>query len=61
MSLDKTIKSNKPLLFIIGFTVLILGIALILVWWRDVASLFRGAISMFVALGGMLLLYMVKE
>ncbi|HPB68645.1 MAG TPA: hypothetical protein PLT76_02915 [Candidatus Omnitrophota bacterium] len=61
MSWDKKIKSSRPALFACGFTVLIAGIAMILVWWQDVVSLFKGAIGMGVALGGLLLLYMVKE
>lgn len=49
------------MLFLIGSMVLIAGLTLILVWWQDVVVLFRGVIGMLVALGGLLLLYMVKE
>lgn len=61
MSLDKKIKSNKAALLVTGFAVLLAGIIMILVWWQDVVSLFKGAVGMGVALGGLLLLYMVKE
>ena len=61
MSLDKKIKSSKAALLVIGFAVLTAGIVMVLVWWPDVVSLFKGAIGMGVALGGLLLLYMVKE
>ena len=61
MSLDKKIKSSKNLLFLCGGVVLIIGMTLVLFWWRDVVILFRGAIGILLALGGMLLLYMVKE
>jgi hypothetical protein len=61
MSLDKVIKSNKVLLFLFGAILLVLGITFVLIWWGDVVRLFKGFIGMFVALGGMLLLYMVKE
>ena len=61
MSLDKKIKSSKELLFFCGSVSLIVGMTMILVWWRDVVILFRGGIGMFLALGGLLLLYMVKE
>ncbi len=61
MSLDKTIRSRKPLLFALGAGVLVLGVTLILVWWPDVVVLFRGAVGALLALGGLLLLYMVKE
>jgi len=61
MSLDKKIKSNKPALLIIGSLVLIAGMTMVLVWWKDVVALWRGFSGMAVALGGLLLLYMVKE
>ena len=61
MSIDKKIKSSKALLAVCGGVVLVFGITLVLVWWQDVASLFRGFIGMALALGGMLLLYMMKE
>ena len=61
MSLDKKIKSNKTLLFLIGSVVLITGITFVLVWWDLVVSLFKGMIGMALALGGLFLLYMVKE
>ncbi len=61
MSIDKKIKSSKPLLFILGSFVLILGTILILLWWQDVVILFRGIFGILLALGGMFVLYMVKE
>ncbi len=61
MSLDKKIKSSKGLLFFCGSVCLIVGMTMILVWWREVMVLFRGGMGIFLALGGMLLLYMVKE
>lgn len=61
MSWDKKIKESRAGLFVIGSAVLVAGICLILVWWRDVVTVFRGVGGMAVALGGLLLLYMVKE
>ena len=61
MSIDKKIKSSKSLLFILGSFVLILGTILILLWWQDVVILFRGIFGILLALGGMFVLYMVKE
>jgi hypothetical protein len=61
MGLDKTIKESKLALLISGFVFLILGITLVLVWWADVVSFFRGFIGVLIALGGLLVLYMVKE
>ena len=53
--------SKKITLFIIGFAVLISGITLVLMWWKDVVILFHGAIGMILALAGMIILYMMKE
>ncbi len=61
LSLDKKIKSSKLLLFLIGGSVLVVGITLVLVWWQVVVVLFRGGVGLVLALGGLLLLYMMKE
>ena len=61
MSIDKKIKSSKPALLAVGGLVLVVGLALILVWWQDVVSLFKGGFGIAVTLAGLLLLYMVKE
>ncbi len=61
MTLDKKIKSSKPALLILGSVVLIAGMTMVLVWWKDVVALWRGFSGMAVALIGLLLLYMVKE
>ncbi len=54
-------KSGKGLLFFGGSVALIVGMTMVLVWWRDVVLLFRGAMGILLALGGMLLLYMAKD
>ena len=61
MRRDKTIKSSKVLLFICGGVCLVAGIALILLWWPQVVDLFKAAGALFLALGGLVLLYMIKE
>ena len=61
MSIDKKIKSSRFLLFLCGGIVLIAGMTLVLIWWTDVVSFFKGFIGMFLAVGGLLLLYMIKE
>ena len=61
MGLDKTIKESKLALLLMGGFFLILGITLVLVWWQDVISLFRGFIGVLIALGGLLILYMMRE
>lgn len=40
-----------------GFVVLILGVALILLYWNDVVILFRGIIGIILALAGLFTLY----
>ena len=52
---------KKFLMFLIGFFILILGITLILAWWQDVVILFKGAIGMILALGGLLALYTLNK
>lgn len=61
MSIDKRIKSSKFLLFLCGSIILVVGITLVLIWWKDVVSLFKGFIGMFMSVGGLVLLYMMKE
>jgi hypothetical protein len=45
----------------VGMFVLVLGITLILVWWEDVVSLFKGAIGVILALAGLVTLYAVSK
>jgi len=54
-------KANKPLFLLIGSGILVVGITLVLIWWPEVVSLFKGFIGMALALGGLLVLYMVRE
>ncbi len=58
---DQKSKYKKFLMFLVGFFVLILGITLILAWWQDVVILFKGAIGMILALGGLLALYTLNK
>ena len=61
MGIDKRIKESKLALFLSGGMFLVLGLTLVLIWWHDVVSLFRGFIGVLIALGGLMILYMVKE
>lgn len=61
MGIDKKIKDSKAALFLIGGTLLVLGITLVIAWWPDVVTVFRGFAGVIIALGGMVVLYMVKE
>jgi uncharacterized membrane protein len=40
---------------------MLLGITLVLVWWPDVVSLFRGFVGMAFALAGLLILYILNN
>ena len=57
---NKNNEKNMIRLFI-GGVALVVGIALILAWWPDVASLFKGAIGIVLALVGMLVMYAAKK
>ena len=61
MSIDKKIKSNRFLLFLCGGVLLIAGITLVLICWKDVVAFFRGVSGIVLAIGGLVLLYMMKE
>ncbi len=51
----------KLILYLAGSFILILGIALVLRFWTDVASLFRAVIGMVLALAGLLILYSLNR
>lgn len=52
---------KKFVLFAVGFFILILGITLILVCWKDVVSLFKGASGVILALAGLFMMYAVGK
>ena len=52
---------KKFVQFVVGFFILILGITLILVWWHETVALFKGALGVFLALGGLLTLYALNQ
>lgn len=51
---------KKILLFVVGWMVLVVGIALVLGWWPFVVVIFKGVAGMTMALIGLLILFMVK-
>jgi len=61
MASSKKARAHKAGLVIVGTAMLITGITLILVWWPQVVSLFKGFIPMALAIGGLLVLYFIKE
>lgn len=54
-------KINPLVLFVIGTVIMIAGVTLILVWWADVAQLFRGGIGMLLGVVGLFILYNIKK
>lgn len=58
-------KSNgdqkKYLKFVGGCFLVVGGITMILLWFDDLAALLRGSIGFITALGGLLVLYSIKE
>ncbi|MBF0532818.1 MAG: hypothetical protein HQL23_06965 [Candidatus Omnitrophica bacterium] len=52
---------KKFVRFIGGMAALLLGVTLILMFWQDVVSLFRGFAGLALALGGLLALYSVRD
>ncbi len=52
---------KKFLMFLVGVFVLILGVTFVLVWWEDVAAVFRGFIGVILAIAGLVVLYMTGK
>ena len=54
-------ESNKAFFVVCGTGMLITGITLVLVWWPQVVNLFKGFVPMALAVGGLVVLYLIKE
>lgn len=52
---------KKFVLCVGGFFILVLGMTLILVCWKDVVALFKGATGIVLALSGLFMLYAVNK
>ena len=62
MEKDDQKKSCKKFVLLVGgLFILVLGSTLILACWQDVVALFRGALGMVFALGGLFMLYAVSK
>lgn len=59
--LGKKLQSAKLFLPIVGGLAVVGGITMVLVWWSDVVSLFRGVVGMVLAVAGLLILSQAKE
>ena len=51
---------KKELPVLVGTITLVVGLALILVWWPNVVALLKGAIGVILALAGLLVLHSAK-
>ena len=56
---DKTYQ--KFVLYIVGSFLVVLGTTLILIWWKDVVSLFKGALGIIAALSGLIVFYYLRK
>ena len=61
-----TLDDQKPaykkfIFFMVGMFILVLGITLVLIWWKDVVILFKGAIGVILALAGLVTLYAMSK
>ncbi len=48
---------NKTVLFIVGFLVVIVGVALVLRYWDDTVIVFRGTVPAAIAVLGLVLMF----
>ncbi len=48
-------------IFVSGLVVLVIGVSMILAWWPDVVSFFKGFLGMAAAIGGLLMMYFAKK
>jgi len=61
MPLQKKKQFRNILFVLIGSVMLITGITLVLIWWPQVVSLFKGFIGMALAVAGLGVLYFIKD
>ncbi|MFC1510244.1 hypothetical protein ACFL49_01105 [Candidatus Omnitrophota bacterium] len=61
MSKKETSGYKTFFLGLVGSCILIIGTTFILTWWSDVVSLFKGAVGIILAIGGMGVLYFLSK
>jgi hypothetical protein len=62
MTNEKKAKHYKNfVLFVAGIFILLLGVTLILVWWKDAVMLFKGSVGMILALAGLFMVYAMSK
>jgi len=52
---------RRFILFVAGFFILVLGVTLILIWWKDLVVIFRGALGLILALAGLFMMYAINK
>ena len=60
-SMQKQVDYKIFVKYLVSGFVLVLGITLVLMWWEDVVSLFKGMIGVGCALAGMFMLYLLNK
>ncbi|OGW96260.1 MAG: hypothetical protein A2Z81_05595 [Omnitrophica WOR_2 bacterium GWA2_45_18] len=61
MSKSKPSAYKKIVVGLGGIFILIAGLTLILLFWKDVVIIFKGTIGMILALAGLLMLYALNQ
>ncbi len=62
MSLKNQNQGYKKFLFILaGGVALILGVTLVLAWWKEAVIFFKGAAGMTLAVAGLVILYFLQQ
>ncbi|MBP9853408.1 MAG: hypothetical protein KBD53_00910 [Candidatus Omnitrophica bacterium] len=54
-------KDKTYVKFLIGCFAVLIGVTFILLWFDDLAVIFRGSVGFIIALGGLLVLYSLKK
>lgn len=54
-------EKKKFMKFVGGCVLVVAGITMILMWFEDLMTILRGGVGFLTALGGMLLLYSLKD
>lgn len=47
--------------FVSGLVVLVIGVSMVLAWWPEVVSFFKGFLGIAAAIGGLLMMYFAKK
>lgn len=59
--MNKNKKSSTVFLYGVGWAMVVIGVALILLWWPQVVQLFKATVGIILAIAGLLVLYIQKQ